>query len=284
MTNQSHASLLFRHTTTQPVWEGVVFPGLDLNNPHAKVFDAPVPDLLKPYIQSIWYMTWDLPAGTEYHGIGVPIPCIKISATHIENYRSDCHFLGPKNKGVMLKFAGSGQGLGMDFKPGGFYPFLGQAMDAFENQFLSIEDVLPDFPAMPEIPWTLNSAEEWYKNIVMYFESGLSMLRSHHLGEITQVIETILSTREKIEVDELLEKLSVSRRTLQRVFQAEVGLSLKDVLRVTRFHQTIQAMNGAKIQSFAQFALESGYFDQPHMANDFKKLISASPKIFKKYW
>jgi AraC-like DNA-binding protein len=270
---------------SSPLWEGVVFPGLERHDPRALVYDTPVAPELAPYMHAIWFMTWDIPEGTELPGIGVPIPCIKFMANNFSGFQQPlCHFLGTKTKGVMLNFKGQGQAIGIDFKPGGLYPFIGKPLDDWNGQYLNAFDFMPDLPILPKGPWDLAYAEQWAQSIHKYFISKLSNLVPHHLDVITSVVDLLWADREINQVEDLLPKLGVSKRSLQRIFQTEVGLSTKELIRIVRFNRTIKEMNGSSIENFAQFALESGYFDQPHMANDFKKLVAESPQIFRKFW
>lgn len=274
----------FRRTVSPPKWEGVIFPGLEREDPRAVVYEADLANNLKPFIEAIWFMTWDIPEGVELHGIGAPIPCIKLMANNFPGFAKPVNtLLGVKDKGVVLKFKGSGQAIGIDFKPGGLFPFIG-SLKFGPEAVLNADDVLLNLPELPLGQWDLTFAEKWLQDIHEYFEKRLNHLHPHHLDEISKLVEIMLKDQDIPQVEELLEKSGMSKRTLQRVFQNEVGLSMKETLRIARFNLAIRKLNGSDIENFAQFALESGYFDQPHMVNDFKKLVSESPKVFRKYW
>lgn len=277
-------SKLFRKSISSPVWEGVIFPGLDRDDPRTVVYEADIPLELKPFIEAIWFMIWNIPEGIELHGIGAPIPCVKLMANNFPGFvKPVTTLLGVKDKGVTLKFKGAGQAVGVDFKPGGLFPFIG-GMSFDPGAVLSADAILPDLPDLPSTQWNLAFAESWLQDIQTYFQKRLNHLHTNHLDEISKLIEIILKDRELTQVDDLLTGSELSKRSLQRIFQTEVGLSIKDIIRIARFNRTIRELNGSSIESFTQFALESGYFDQPHMVNDFKKLVSESPKIFRKYW
>ncbi|MGZ3775683.1 MAG: helix-turn-helix domain-containing protein [Pseudobdellovibrionaceae bacterium] len=282
MTEKS-ASL--KRTLNSPIWEGVIFPGLERDDPRATVYASNILPPLQPFIEAIWFMTWDIPDGTELFGIGAPIPCIKLKASNFNDLANPVYSLiGTKDKGIMLKFKGSGQAVGIDFKPGGLFPFIGKSVNSLRGTISNANDILHDLPVLTSEMWDFVFADLWSQNIQKYLQQKLTDLRPHHLFEISQLIEKLLSDKNINQVDELLLKGNYAKRSMQRIFQDEVGLSIKDVIRIARFNRAIKTLNGTSIESFAQFALESGYFDQPHMVNDFKKLVSESPKIFRKYW
>ena len=83
--------------------------------------------------------------------------------------------------------------------------------------------------------------------------------------------------------EEMAHRCNMSTRTLQRIFQKEVGLSPKNVLRIARFNNAIRQIGQDNFTEFAQVALASGFFDQPHMVNEFKKIVAASPSRFRRY-
>lgn len=74
--------------------------------------------------------------------------------------------------------------------------------------------------------------------------------------------------------DSVASQLNVSLRQLERDFSAMLGITLKDYARIQRFHRSIRFM---KRMSAAEAAYMSGYFDQAHMAKEFKKLSIWTP-------
>ncbi|MFD1052021.1 helix-turn-helix domain-containing protein, partial [Kibdelosporangium lantanae] len=68
-------------------------------------------------------------------------------------------------------------------------------------------------------------------------------------------------------VGDMARKLNVSERHLRNLFNDTVGLSPKQVARVTRV-RTVLAR--ADRQKGARLAVDSGYYDQSHMAAEFR--------------
>ncbi len=65
-----------------------------------------------------------------------------------------------------------------------------------------------------------------------------------------------------------------SPRHLQTRFRAETGLTPKAALRVTRFDRARRRLR--PWTPLAQTAAESGYYDQAHLARDFRDLAGCS--------
>jgi AraC-like DNA-binding protein len=241
---------------------------------------------LKDFIQSIWFMNWEIPDGEELRSIVVPTPCIHLMGLFVPvvSVSPLWHaFLGVKKKGEVRFLKGHGQSFGVEFRPGGLFPFLNGPVREWENSLLPLRTAFPEAPFPPHYPLTTESFESWVVKIEAFFSGLLTSVQPHHLSEISLAMHIFMNEEVK-HVEDILPSLPVSKRTLQRIFQNEVGLSARDALRVARFHRSIKAMNTHSSECLASFALESGFFDQPHMTNEFRKLVETKPAQFRKYW
>jgi AraC-like DNA-binding protein len=79
-------------------------------------------------------------------------------------------------------------------------------------------------------------------------------------------------------VRRVAEEVGWSERHLLAVFRREVGLSPKAAVRVARFHRARrQLFRTAATSSLAEVAAWAGYYDQAHLARDFRELAGCSP-------
>ncbi|HKW02865.1 MAG TPA: helix-turn-helix transcriptional regulator, partial [Vicinamibacterales bacterium] len=85
-----------------------------------------------------------------------------------------------------------------------------------------------------------------------------------------------LETRGLVRVERLAEFVGVSRRQLERAFQQEIGLTPKQLLRVARFQQTLNALRQSRT-GWADLAVSLGYYDQAHFVNDFRHFTGQPP-------
>jgi AraC-like DNA-binding protein len=67
----------------------------------------------------------------------------------------------------------------------------------------------------------------------------------------------------------------VTIRTLARAFERSMGMTPKTLARVVRLGEAAASLRGGA--SAADAAAASGYFDQAHMANDFRTMTGRSP-------
>jgi len=82
----------------------------------------------------------------------------------------------------------------------------------------------------------------------------------------------------RIRVDGLANTLSVSARTLERMFREQAGVTPKQFIRLVRFQNILEQLhNGVFTTTLADVAQEWGYVDQSHFINDFRKLAKRPP-------
>ena len=75
--------------------------------------------------------------------------------------------------------------------------------------------------------------------------------------------------------------LGVTERRLQQLFHAQVGLSPRTFNRLARLHGMLRALRRqAMPTSWAELAAGAGYYDQAHLANEFRTLCGLTPGEF----
>lgn len=67
-------------------------------------------------------------------------------------------------------------------------------------------------------------------------------------------------------------------RQWQRACQAELGVSPKFLQRLNRVHASVRHRMAQAAQPLSQHALDAGFFDQAHMAREYRLLAGAAPR------
>jgi AraC-like DNA-binding protein len=81
-------------------------------------------------------------------------------------------------------------------------------------------------------------------------------------------------------VRDVAETLGVGERRLQQLFHAQVGLSPRTFSRLVRLHSMLRALRQRPVAAWADVAAASGYYDQAHLANEFRALCGMTPGEF----
>jgi AraC-like DNA-binding protein len=79
---------------------------------------------------------------------------------------------------------------------------------------------------------------------------------------------------------EVAAAVGVGERRLQQLFHAHVGLPPRAWSRLARLHACLRVLRGQPSPAWAEVALEGGFFDQSHLANEFRALCGVTPTEF----
>jgi AraC-like DNA-binding protein len=76
---------------------------------------------------------------------------------------------------------------------------------------------------------------------------------------------------------DLAAAFAISPRTLQRLLAQHVGVSPKQVLQRFRRQLATERLSEETAHDLGRLAAELGYFDQAHLARDFRATLGRSP-------
>ncbi|MEU4520298.1 AraC family transcriptional regulator [Amycolatopsis sp. NPDC024027] len=70
--------------------------------------------------------------------------------------------------------------------------------------------------------------------------------------------------------------VGLSERQLRRRFLMVTGLSPKAYARVLRVHRAVALARASSVPDWAEIAVRSGFYDQPHMIAEFRRAVGSS--------
>jgi AraC-like DNA-binding protein len=90
-------------------------------------------------------------------------------------------------------------------------------------------------------------------------------------GEVTRpAVEAILRARGQSRIDAVAAGVGVSPRRLERAFARDLGIRPKLFARIVRLNAALARLGASERAQAVDVALEAGYFDQAHLARDFR--------------
>ena len=198
----------------------------------------------------------------------------------------DVHALGPRER-VQHKSATEvpPDTLGIQFKPGGAYPFFGLPMSELAHRSLSIDRLwgpadgerlrasLVDAPTVQTRLRTLEAAlvDRLHRDDV--FEPAAAYLVRRGIRLVTEAVEIP-------RVSDLARTLGVSERNLRRAFDDVLGMGPKVFARLVRFQRALRASASASQGTrpdWGAIATGVGYYDQAHLIADFRAVTGTTP-------
>jgi AraC-like DNA-binding protein len=165
--------------------------------------------------------------------------------------------------------------VGIIFRPGGLGPFLRHPVDAFFEQSVPLDAVWNQSALRERLhacssPSAMLSALD---SLLLQALNGQSLNRK-------PTIEAALHSLCRNSVRETAATIGVSERRLHQLFREDVGLSPKAWSRVHRFQRALKALYKGTDLPWDQLALDCGYYDQAHFANDFHAFSGVNPSTY----
>lgn len=138
-----------------------------------------------------------------------------------------------------------------------------------------------DLAELP-VPWARTLAERvaeqgtWAGRFDVVDTALASGLRPVEMvDEVSWAWRRMVADRGGRPVARLASEVGWSRRRFSERFAGEVGLGPKQVSRLIRFEHSGRLLRAGR--SLAEVAVESGYYDQAHLSNEWRALAGCSP-------
>jgi AraC-like DNA-binding protein len=167
--------------------------------------------------------------------------------------------------------------IGVHFKPGGAFPFLGFPAHELANTHIDLATVWGR--SADEIREQLSVKMSSARRFQLLENSLVSHLQrplAHHPA-VSLALEGSCFDNSRAVVRKLAREASLSDRRFIDVFNLEVGLKPKRFNRIQRFQRVLTQVHRTPAPDWGQLALDHGYFDQSHLIRDFIAFSGSSP-------
>jgi AraC-like DNA-binding protein len=170
--------------------------------------------------------------------------------------------------------------VGVHFKPGGAFPFLGPPADELHNLHVGLEDLWGALARRlrerlleaPDEPRKARIVEE-----VLLERAGRSLDRHPAVVFALGHFQRVPHVRT---ISQVTRQIGLSPHRFIQVFREEVGLTPKLFCRVRRFHEAIRRAHRQERVDWIDLALGCGYFDQAHFIKDFQAFSGLNPSTW----
>lgn len=233
---------------------------------------------LRPYVEHYWLIDWDLER--PYVSRVVPHPSVNVVFQRRGAGLPGAEVAGVGQGLFSITLEGTGRVCGVQFRPGGFRPFLARrgrgTVGGLTGRRVPLGDVFP--ATEDEAATVLTPGEE--DDRVAALDACLLGLgpepdpAAEHAMALAHLVRT---DRGITRVEQLAHREGVSVRSLQRLFAACVGVSPKWVILRYRIHEALEQAAGHPDVDWARLAGELGYSDQAHLVRDFTGTVGLPP-------
>ena len=186
---------------------------------------------------------------------------------------------GPHSRSFVLETAQPVSLLGVHFKPGGAFPFLGVPAGELHNTQVSLETIWGRKGAVVQSQLMEARAPADKFRILeqaLIAQAGQALKRHPAVGFALERfhIDTGAS------ISSVVEETGFSARRFIQLFQDEVGLTPKLYRRVHRFQQVLNLVHHSQRVDWCHVALDCGYYDQAHCIHDFREFSGLNPSAY----
>jgi AraC-like DNA-binding protein len=170
------------------------------------------------------------------------------------------------------------------FKPGGAAPLLGLPVAELTDRSVPLADLASASSGANglELRHLMRAEGDSVLHVVAELQRRLLARLASSVGvprpdaTVAHAVARLFSESPP-PMSELARELGWSIQHLRRLFLRHVGISPKELARVARLQRAVARLQRHRAESLASAAAALGYFDQAHMARDFRLLAGASP-------
>jgi AraC-like DNA-binding protein len=170
--------------------------------------------------------------------------------------------------------------IGVHFKPGGAFPFLGALASELTDAHADLADLWGRSALeLRERLCEVVTHRERFQIMEQALTDRLRRSRKgHHAVGIALDVFGPCGTGASVR--EVAREVAICQRRFSKLFAAQVGLTPKIFCRILRFQQVRTLAEQIEKPDWAQIALACGYFDQSHLINDFQEFSGFSPTAY----
>ncbi len=170
--------------------------------------------------------------------------------------------------------------VGIQFQPGGTFPFFRLPASEVANQSVPLECLWGGTAG--EIREQLLAAPSADAMFGILEHCLLAQLvRSLELHPAIEFARKHICRAPQIAtVSGVMERIGLSQRRFIELFHDQIGLTPKAFCRVRRFQRVLQRVHRKQAVDWVQVALEGGYYDQAHFIHDFQGFSGLTPAAY----
>jgi AraC-like DNA-binding protein len=179
---------------------------------------------------------------------------------------------------AVTESVGSMRGLQVNFTPLGARLFFDLPLHELFRRVISIDDILgAEGPRLASQLYDINDWDARFTLVEQVIARRIADAKPLSPG-VVWAWNQLAATQGRVDIGALAAKLEWSRKHLIAQFHDQVGVAPKLAGRILRFEQAVDRLQADTVTSFAELALDCGYYDQAHLARDLKEFTGLSPR------
>lgn len=187
---------------------------------------------------------------------------------------------GPHSEYFLIDSAANEEVIGVNFRPGGIFPFLDTPSDHLQNSLLPLDAVWGSRAVQlrDELVNARSNLERFRVLERFLLQRAYRPLLLD--PRVTHALRVLQSSSGPFHIAGLAEEAGLSQRRFIELFRTTTGLSPKQYFRVRRLQAALRAIERGEVHSWADVAYSHGYYDQSHFNRDFHAMTGMIPSEY----
>lgn len=246
----------------------------------------PVRESLRSHVAHILQYREVIPSGTEVQERVMPDGAVRLVFNTASPPSTGsgagrpAEVIGASAAPVVVRMRGQVEGLSITLRPGAAAALLGIPAGQFAETTVALDDV---WPGGTELREQVSEADDDEARVAL-LQTALHrrLVRSDapaHPGA-AHAARIIATSGGRMHLGDVADAIGVGERRLQQLFYAHVGLPPRAWSRLARLHSCLRQLRGEASPAWAAVAIDSGFYDQSHLVNEFRALCGLTPTEF----
>lgn len=238
---------------------------------------APAPELTA-LVRCYWTIAGTASLERTHTNRVLPDGCIDV-IIEVAGSQPRAIAVGAMLEPAVIQHVGEVDMIGVRFVPGAAPGFLSLPARDLTDNVVPADEIWADSAQLVEALITAVGRSARMRVLDAFLLRKLNLARRADLA--LEAMQLIQRSRGLLSLASLRESLGVAERALQRSFDAAVGLSPKQALRITRFRYAVALLQRQPALPLARVALIAGYADQAHFTREFRALAGITPGYYR---
>jgi len=238
---------------------------------------------LAAFIRTLWYAR--VCDASHRRERVLPSGCVQVIFNLARDYVLDCPegladirmpsalVVGARSVYEIVDTSDMADLIGIVFSPGGFPAFAFDAAHHFSNQTVALDSIWGgDTQYLRDRLREISSPQGRLFCLEQFLAARFTprLDRRSRPPQIQFALRCFAHNPSISSVRETALQIGWSERRFSQVFREEIGLPPKVWCRVQRFQRAVQQLHAGADIRWAELALDCGYYDQSHFANEFR--------------
>jgi len=245
------------------------------------------PPALRMHIRCIWRLFGSETAPSPAEPI-IPDGCVEVvlnlgdrfvrhveGSSHLQPARL---IAGQITRAVTIGSSGRIDLWGVRFHPWSAAAFLGISGNELRDRFLALDDGPLSLDRGLGRLEDVDGDSGRYATIVGALTERFASLAPAD-DVLPGLVDVAQRSRDVMSVRHLARHTGISARRIQMLFRDRVGLSPKQLLRITRFQRALGAARTHPQLSWSVIAARAGYYDQAHLIHESNEIAGCTPAV-----